>query len=42
LSDTPGAVRTPPVDFGASTTAILKELGYNEAEIALLKEKEVI
>jgi crotonobetainyl-CoA:carnitine CoA-transferase CaiB-like acyl-CoA transferase len=42
LSDTPGAVRTPPVGFGSSTAAILEELGYTHEEIKLLEEKEVI
>ena len=42
LSDTPGAVRTPPVDFGESTAAILGELGYTPEEIETLEEKEVI
>ncbi|MGD9238312.1 MAG: CaiB/BaiF CoA-transferase family protein, partial [Desulfobacterales bacterium] len=34
LSDTPGSVRSAAVDFGASTSAILKELGYSEEKIA--------
>lgn len=42
LSDTPGAVRTPPVGFGESTSAILGELGYDEDKIRELSEKEVI
>jgi crotonobetainyl-CoA:carnitine CoA-transferase CaiB-like acyl-CoA transferase len=32
LSDTPGSLRTPPVEFGESTRKILEELGYTEAE----------
>ena len=42
LSDTPGSIRTPPVGFGESTAAILRELGYTEEEIEALVEKEVI
>jgi crotonobetainyl-CoA:carnitine CoA-transferase CaiB-like acyl-CoA transferase len=42
LSDTPGAVRTPQVEFGESTAAILGELGYTPEEIKTLGEKEVI
>ena len=42
LSETPGAIRTPPVDFGESTTTILKEFGYSEDDINLLSEKGVI
>jgi crotonobetainyl-CoA:carnitine CoA-transferase CaiB-like acyl-CoA transferase len=42
LSDTPGAVRTPPVDFGESTGAILAELGYTPEEIDTLEEEKVI
>jgi len=41
LSATPGAIRTPPVDFGQSTTAILRELGYREEQIKALRENEV-
>jgi crotonobetainyl-CoA:carnitine CoA-transferase CaiB-like acyl-CoA transferase len=42
LSKTPGSVRTPPRNFGESTHAILKELGYTIAEIKRLEEKDVI
>jgi crotonobetainyl-CoA:carnitine CoA-transferase CaiB-like acyl-CoA transferase len=42
LSDTPGAVRTPPADFGANTAAILEELGYTPEEIKTLGEKGAI
>ncbi len=42
LSETPGTVRTPPVDFGASTAAILGEMGYTPEEIKSLGEKKVI
>ena len=41
LSDTPGTVRTPPVDFGASTPDILRELGYSEKEIKEFEETGV-
>jgi crotonobetainyl-CoA:carnitine CoA-transferase CaiB-like acyl-CoA transferase len=42
LSETPGSVRSAAVDFGESTSAILKELGYTEEEIKLLATKDVI
>jgi crotonobetainyl-CoA:carnitine CoA-transferase CaiB-like acyl-CoA transferase len=42
LSATPGSVRSPAVDFGESTTAILKELGYTQDQITAFAEKEVI
>jgi len=41
LSDTPGAVRTPPVDFGANTPEILRELGYSGNEIKRFEEEGV-
>ena len=41
LSETPGAVRTPPVEFGASTTEILLELGYSERDIKEFEETGV-
>jgi len=42
LSETPGSVRSAAVDFGESTSAILKELGYTEDEIETLARKDVI
>ncbi|MFC1577694.1 CoA transferase, partial [Thermodesulfobacteriota bacterium] len=42
LSETPGTIRTPPVGFGESTAAILKEFGYSPEEIKELEENEVI
>ena len=42
LSETPGAIRTPPVDFGASTPDILRELGYSEKDIKEFEEAGVI
>ena len=42
LSETPGSVRTPPVDFGESTSAILKEFGYSGESIKEFEEKGVI
>jgi len=42
LSETPGSVRTPPVDFGASTAAVLGELGYSQEEIKEFEDKDVI
>jgi len=42
LSDTPGAVRTPPVEFGESTAAILRELGYDKNTIREFSEQGVV
>ena len=42
LSDTPGAVRTPPVRFGENTASILREIGYAKEVIDDLSEKGVI
>ena len=42
LSETPGTIHTPPVDFGESTAAILKEFGYSPEEIKELAKNEVI
>ena len=42
LSETPGTVRTPPVDFGASTSDILRELGYSENEIERFEAEGVV
>lgn len=42
LSETPGSVRSGAVDFGESTTSILKELGYSDKEIKEFAESEVI
>lgn len=33
LSETPGSLRTLPVDFGENTREVLKELGYTKTEI---------
>jgi crotonobetainyl-CoA:carnitine CoA-transferase CaiB-like acyl-CoA transferase len=42
LSATPGSVRTPPDEFGASTRAILKEHGYTADQIQAFEAKGVI
>lgn len=41
LSETPGTIRTPPVDFGESTVSILQELGYTKNQIEAFKESGV-
>jgi crotonobetainyl-CoA:carnitine CoA-transferase CaiB-like acyl-CoA transferase len=41
LSETPGTVRTPPVDFGESTVSILHELGYTKDQIKAFADKGV-
>ncbi len=42
LSETPGAVRRPPPQFGEHTDEILQELGYSNQEIKSLKAKKVV
>lgn len=42
LSDTPGRVRTPPPTLGQHTTAILRELGMPETEMAALLRENVV
>lgn len=42
LSDTPGSIRTGPVEFGESTGKILEELGYTKAEIDYFFKKGVV
>ncbi len=42
LSETPGSVRTPPVNFGESTAAILQEIGYRDEEIKGFEKNDVI
>ncbi len=42
LSETPGSIRTAPVEFGESTRKILKELGYRKGEIEGFVEKGVV
>ncbi len=42
LGATPGAVRRPAVDFGHSTAAVLRELGYSEDDIRGFADRGVI
>jgi len=42
LADTPGSVRTAPVEFGASTEIILREIGYSGEQIAGFADKGVV
>ncbi len=41
LSETPGSIRTPPVNFGESTIPTLRELGYTENQIKEFADKGV-
>ncbi|RLG33083.1 CoA transferase, partial [Methanosarcinales archaeon] len=42
LSDTPGAVRTPPPRLGEHTDELLRALGYSAEEITELREQGVL
>lgn len=42
LSETPGSIRTAPVEFGESTGKILEEIGYTKGEIEGLVKKGVV
>jgi len=42
LSETPGAVRTPPAAFGENTETILEELGYSKEQIQGFADREII
>jgi crotonobetainyl-CoA:carnitine CoA-transferase CaiB-like acyl-CoA transferase len=42
LSDTPGTIRSDPVNFGESTTDVLQELGYSQEEIKNFEDNDVI
>ncbi len=42
LSDTPGALRTPPPAFGADTGRVLAELGYRPEQIAAMRQRGAI
>jgi crotonobetainyl-CoA:carnitine CoA-transferase CaiB-like acyl-CoA transferase len=42
LSQTPGSIRTPAVDFGENTRQILLQWGYSEQEVAEWETKGVI
>jgi crotonobetainyl-CoA:carnitine CoA-transferase CaiB-like acyl-CoA transferase len=42
LSDTPGAVRTPPPRLGEHTDAVLNDFGFSDDAIADLRRQKVI
>jgi crotonobetainyl-CoA:carnitine CoA-transferase CaiB-like acyl-CoA transferase len=42
LSETPPSVRTPPPAFGGDTEAVLRELGFTDGQIAVLREQGVV
>ena len=42
LDQTPGSVRTAPPAFGENTASVLRELGYNDQEIADFVEQGIV
>ena len=42
LSRTPGAIRTPAPKLGQHTDEVLKEIGYGDADIARLRQSNII
>jgi len=42
LSETPGEIRSRPPTLGEHTDEIMQELGYSQAQIAILREKRVV
>jgi len=42
LSETPGSIRSAPVEFGGSTEKILEEIGYTKGEIEGLVKKDAV
>ena len=42
LSDTPPEIRSAPADFGEHTEEVLKELGYDAAQIEEMKRAGVV
>ncbi|MDQ3168883.1 MAG: CoA transferase [Acidobacteriota bacterium] len=42
LSDTPGSVRTPPPMLGEHSASVLRELGFDDNEVARLRDEGVI
>jgi crotonobetainyl-CoA:carnitine CoA-transferase CaiB-like acyl-CoA transferase len=42
LSETPASIRKPPPMVGEQTDAILRSVGYSDAEIASLRERRIV
>jgi crotonobetainyl-CoA:carnitine CoA-transferase CaiB-like acyl-CoA transferase len=42
LSDTPGSIRSPAPEVGQHTEEVLRELGYDDGEIARLRAERTI
>ena len=42
LSDTPGGIKSAPVEFGSSTEDVLLEFGYTSEEITDFRKNNII